>query len=191
MSKVWKFAATILVMGLVFQNSALADTPVENERSHRVNFRVGAASSDTVGRPTMCLEVVPWSSLSIEGCGTGSGLLYKEGGQQIAHFRAKWMAWNSPWLSGLFRVQPGVGFAELEVGNDELGFSFGGASRELTSTAGPEMSTSVSYLAPLGARFEFIAEATLGAAYFAHASALNEPRNETQLFASVEIGVGF
>lgn len=196
LERLCSIAALTACIGLageaVQAQKALANPGAEGEAPGRhLNFRVGAASTDTVGRPTLCLEVSPLAKLSIDLCGTGSGFLHKEEGQEMAHFRAKWIAYQRSLGSGDLRLQPGIGFAELEVAVDDSGFSFSDVSSRGASTAGPEVSASASWLAPIGGRFAFVASATTGFAYFAHAPDLQDPQRAEQFFASFEVGIGF
>ncbi len=190
--RIASLAGCIGLAGAAIDARELLANPAEGETSRRhVNFRVGAASTDTVRRPTLCLELSPLAKLSIEGCGTGSGFLHQETGQEMAHFRAKWIAHQRPLGSGVLRLQPGIGFAELEVAADDSGFSFSDVSAQGASTAGPEVSASATWLSPISGRFEFIASATAGFAYFSHAPDLIDPQRAEQLFASFEVGIGF
>lgn len=94
------------------------DAPIK----HRINVRAGLASSDDVGRPAICLEVVTVFAVSVEGCGTGSGILHDEVGRQIAHFRANVPLVRRRAWGGRLSLRGGLGFAELEVGPDRPGF---------------------------------------------------------------------
>ncbi len=157
---------------------------------HRINVRAGLASSDDVGRPTICLEVVTVRSISVEGCGTGSGILHDEVGRQIAHFRANLPILTRTRWGGRFALRGGVGFAELEVGDDRPGFDFGDADTP-GSVAGPDGSVSVQWLRPVGKGVELVANATLGAAWFSGSRELLIPQDRFQPYASLELGVGW
>lgn len=171
---------------------ALPVVPVVNPvaPSHRLNLRAGLASSDEVDRPTICLEVVAVRAVSVEGCGTGSGILHDQVGRQIAHFRlnipfvqrATWGGWGS--------VRAGVGFAEMEVGEDRPGFDFGDLD-QLGSTAGPDGAVSIQWMRSIGKGFELVGTGTVGVAWFSGADRLVIPQQQLQPYASIELGVGW
>lgn len=174
-----------------------ADAPPEappagdGATDHRVNLRVGGSTGDANGRPSVCAEVAITWGLSVEGCGTGSGILHSDDGGEMAHFRVNKTVWTATVGRGQFRAAGGLGFAELEVGEDRPGFDFGTPDGDRTSVAGAEVAVSARYLAPLGRGFEFIANGSLGLAWFDGARDLVEPQSRAQPFASVEVGVGW
>ncbi|MBP6631620.1 MAG: hypothetical protein KA297_19435 [Kofleriaceae bacterium] len=161
--------------------------PVRN----RVNLRAGAASTDTVGRPTLCVEVTVVAALGVETCGTGAGLLHHEDGQEMAHFRAHWTALARALPSGELRLRGGLGFAELQLGDDQPGFQFGGPGGDRLSVAGPEASLSAQWLVPAWRDLDVLANLTAGAAHFSGAAELVAPQRKTQAFVSFELGVGW
>lgn len=148
------------------------------------------ASSDDVRRPTVCLEVVALWSTSIEGCGTGSGILHDEVGRQIAHFRVNIPFRRDALAGGWSAVRAGVGFAELEVGPDRPGFDFG-TPDQTGSTAGPDASISLQWLRPLGGGVELVATATVGLAWFSGSDRLVVPQEPFQPYAAFEVGAGW
>jgi hypothetical protein len=177
------------------QDMALTDRAGADARAtgtgNRVNLRVGGASSDTTGVPTICMEVRAVSRLSVEGCGTGSGFLHSQSGGEMAHFRAKWQVLGRMAGGGELRLHGGVGFAELQLDADRPGFDFGSPRGSRIETAGPEGSLSLSWLRPMGAGWELIANTTGGLAWFPHAGELAAPQERAQPFVSFELGVGW
>jgi hypothetical protein len=183
----------IIMLGILFAAGASSAEPADRGPSsaepapikHRINLRAGLATSDDVGRPAICLEVVTFLAVSVEGCGTGSGILHDKAGRQIAHFRA-----NVPVLSrgawgGRFALRGGLGFAELEVGP---GFDFGVAEN---AVAGPDAAVSAQWLRPVGAGIELVANATAGVAWFQGARELVVPQSRFQPYVAFELGVGW
>ncbi len=164
-----------------------APPPVAN----RLNLRVGGASTDHNGVPTLCLEVTVVARATVEACGTGSGILHTQPGGEMAHFRAEWRLLQVAAAAGTGQVQLGAGFAELEVGDDRPGFQFGSPGADQASIAGPEAALSVGWMRGVGRGFDVIANATVGAAYFDGAPELAVPRERWQPFASIEVGVGW
>jgi hypothetical protein len=158
---------------------------------NRINLRVGAASTDTTGVPTICMEVRAVARLSVEGCGTGSGFLHSQSGGEMAHFRGKWQVLGRVAGGGKLRVHGGLGFAELQLDADRPGFDFGSPSDSRIETAGPEGSLSLSWLRPMGAGWELIANTTGGLAWLPYANELAAPQDRAQPFVSFELGVGW
>ena len=168
-------------------------TEVEEEAIvNHVNLRGGAGSSSESGRPVICMQVSATSSFSFESCGTGTGFLHNDPTPEIAHFRMKWATNRWDIDSGLIELQAGLGFAELQVGEDSPGFNFGSPDDlESVSTAGPEASMSLQWLYPLDMGIELIGDATIGAAWFEHAPELIRPRDKLAPFGEISAGVGW
>lgn len=165
-----------------------ADGPAVN----RLNMRVGSSTSDSTGRPTICVDVRVWSGLGVESCGTGQGVIHDEPGTELAHFRGTWSLLSTTTSTGTGRIRGGLGWAELQVGVDHPGFHFGSPDQiERGSVAGPEATLQGQWMVPLGAGVEAIASFTAGVAVFASADELIVPKDNVQPFASVEIGVGW
>lgn len=161
--------------------------PIEN----RLSLRLGGATTDTVGRPTICADVRVVSAFSVEACGTGAQLLHNEPGREMAHFRANYSFLEGALPRGRGRLRAGLGFAELQVGEDEAGFDFDGPGGKRGSVSGPEASVSAQWVLPVAGDFEMIANATAGAAAFANADQLIEPQGTVQGFVSFELGIGW
>lgn len=158
---------------------------------NRVNLRLGSATSDSTGRPVICLDVRVWKGLGVEGCGTGQGVIHDQTGTELAHFRATYSLLERTTPTGTGRIRGGLGFAELQVGVDRAGFNFNNPDVERGSVAGPEASVQGQWLVPLGAGVEAVASATVGVAAFANADKLVTPQSNVQPFASFEVGVGW
>ena len=173
----------------VLSEAKPAPVPAEVDTATHFNIRMGTATTDDNGRPSLCLELALWHKVSVEGCGTGSGVLHEDEGGEMAHFRAKWTAWTERVGRGSLLVQPGVGFAELELSRDEPGFQFG--SPDGTSAAGAEGALSLQYLMPLQRGLELVASTAMGVAYIRGARELPGSPSRTQTFASLELGVGW
>jgi len=156
-----------------------------------VNFRGGLSSASDSSRPTMCLEVSPWGPLSMEACGTGAGFLHSDPGSEIAHFRTKWTAAAWKLESSNLKLQPGLGFAELQLMADDPGFQFGSSAAGGIETAGPEASLSLQWHHHLFSGFELVADFNLGVGWFQHAPELLVPQNEIQPFVDLTIGLGW
>ncbi len=159
---------------------------------NRINLRIGGASTDTIGRPTICLEVRAIAGLSLEGCGAGGGFLHHQEGAEVAHFRAKWLIHRRVFRGGQLRLHGGVGFAELQLADDAPGFRFGSPDGAKIETAGPEAALSIAWLRPLGdSGWELIMNMSGGMAWMPHADELVDPHSERQPFAAFEIGAGW
>ena len=190
--------AAVVSVGLV-TGSARADEAAEPGGGHpssrpienRLSLRVGGASSDTVGRPTICADVRVIATWSVEACGTGAQLLHNEPGREMSHYRINWGFLDRPMPRGRGRLRAGAGFAELQVGEDEAGFDFGTPSGKRGSVSGPEAALSAQWLLPVLGDFEMVASATAGAAVFRDADQLIEPQGAVQGFVSFELGIGW
>lgn len=190
----------LLVVGLI-AGVARADEPSDggagtgeggSPTANRINLRLGSSTSDSTGRPTICLDVRIWSGLGVESCGTGQGIIHDEAGHELAHFRATWSVLEKLTSKGMARLRGGVGWAELQVGVDHAGFKFGQPdSVERGSVAGPEAAVQGQFLVPLAAGIEAVASFTAGVAVFANADKLITPQNNVQPFVSAEIGLGW
>lgn len=168
-----------------------ADPSDRGPITNRVNVRVGTASSDQNGRPTICVDVRIVARFGVETCGTGQALLHDEVGAEMAHFRATYSIADRSLWKGTVHLRGGLGFAEMQVGVDHPGFQFGQPDADRGSVAGPEASFSVQWLLPLYKDLDFVVTGTAGLAYFSGADALVTPRSELQGFASIEAGIGW
>jgi hypothetical protein len=159
---------------------------------NRINLRLGNATSDSTGRPVICLDVRIWAGLGVESCGTGQGIIHDQAGTELAHFRATWSVYERATNAGTGRVRGGIGWAELQVGVDHPGFHFGDPDQvDRGSVAGPEASVQGQWLVPLGKGVEAVASVTAGLAMFANADKLVTPQSNVQPFASFELGLGW
>ena len=161
--------------------------PIHN----RLNFRVGFASSDLNGRPTICLDVNIAFGFGVESCGTGQQLIHNDPGQEMSHYRINYTAVERSLWKGTLHARGGLGFSEMQVGHDNPGFVFGSPDADRGSVSGPEAAISAQWLAPLYKGFDFVVTGTAGLAYFAHASELATTKSELQSFASIEAGIGW
>jgi hypothetical protein len=169
--------------------SGAAETtaPVAN----RFNLRLGSATTDSTGRPTICLDVHLAAGFGVESCGTGQGILHDETGAELAHFRATYAIFSRGTPSGTGRIRGGIGWAELQLGVDHAGFRFNTPDIERGSVAGPEAALQGQWLVPLAKGVEAIASVTAGAAVFANADQLVVPKSNVQPFVSFELGLGW
>lgn len=168
-------------------------SPVEHAETPRnyLNLRLGSSSATAEsGHPDICAETTPLRQLSLEACGTGSGILH-ETGSDLMHLRLKWnvLGWNL----GSLTLEPnlGVGMAELQVASDQPGFRFADTGTNRTETAGAEGVLQLRALYPVEGGFELIGAVEAGAAYLPHAGELLTPKPELLPFAGVSLGFGF
>ena len=195
-------AAVLLVATTVSvgPREARADEPTDDgdtAASHhppitnRVNLRVGAASTDSNGHPTICLDVRIVAGFGVESCGTGAQLLHNDPGYEMMHARVTYaFAHRNVW-KGTANFRGGVGFAEMQAGIDHPGFIFGAPDKDRGSVSGPEASLSAQLLLPLYKGVDFVMTGTGGLAYFAHAGELVATKSDLQPFVSLEAGVGW
>lgn len=200
-----RFIAALICVTLAAAGVARADgpsgaTPIDGggevtqapHAPYRVNLRVGTASTDRNGAPTVCAEVRVWADLHVESCGTGADLWHDNDGTEMMHVRGSWEVLDHTTRRGRGGLRLGAGFAELSVGDDQLGLQFGDPDlADPISVAGPELSVSAQWTFPLGKGVDAVGTFTGGAGYFAGARKLVLPRDEVQPFASFDLGVGW
>jgi hypothetical protein len=189
-------AILVLVPGLAFADGQVDDGVGRDPSDHppivnRLNFRVGMASTDLNGRPTICLDVRIAYGFGIESCGTGQQLIHDDPDQEMSHYRVNYTFAERTLWKGTLHARGGLGFAELQVGKDNPGFVFGSPDADRGSTSGPEAAVSAQWLLPLYKGLDFVVTGTAGLAYFAHASELATTKSDLQSFASLEAGIGW
>ncbi|HUS32081.1 MAG TPA: hypothetical protein VMZ53_26460 [Kofleriaceae bacterium] len=167
-------------------------TRTDDPAANRINLRVGNATSDSTGRPTICVDVRVIRGFAAETCGTGQGVIHDQAGTELAHFRGTFSFLSRRTSTGTAKLRGGLGWAELQVGVDHPGFHFGEPDTvDRGSVAGPEAVVQAQYLVPLGKGIEAIASLTAGVAVFANADKLVVPQSNAQPFVSGEIGFGW
>lgn len=202
-SRLMGFWFVVLSAGMAAPAPAVAEAPAAEARvrwtglgqlddtlRHFGNFRIGTSSGYGEGRPEMCLELSPWQPIAVEACGNGSGFLHREDRPELAHFRARWRILQ--WTPRNLVVEPhlGAGFAELQIGEDAPGFSFGRVVGGV-STAGPEAMAALRLLVPLAGGFEMLADLGAGLAVLPAADELIVPQDVHHALAAFSLGIGF
>jgi len=168
------------------------DDDAPRPASNRLNMRLGGATSDDTGRPTICLDVRIFAGFGVESCGTGQAIIHNEAGREMAHFRGTWTFLETTTSRGVGKLRAGAGFAELQVGQDHPGFKFGEPDKvDRGSVAGPEAMLQAQWLVPLAKGVEAVTSLTAGFAVFSEADKLVIPQDAVQPFVSFEIGVGW
>ncbi len=180
-----------LMVGVLYaqDNSKIQKTNNTVVNNH-LNFRMGYSTATTNGRPTLCLEGKVSPKGAIEACGTGYGFVHRDLGTDFVHFRAKWGVFERHFSSSQLQGQMGAGFAEIQLGADELGFQFGGTGEGI-ETAGPEVSASVQFIQSFGKQTELVVDVNGGTAYFHHGPDLVVPQNRVYPFVEVSAGLGW
>jgi hypothetical protein len=98
------------------------------------------------------------------------------------------LQWVLP--GAVIEPQLGAGFAELQIGEDAPGFSFGQAAGGV-STAGPEVVGAIRALWPVGGGIELLADLSGGTAWLPAADQLAVAQPVVYPFAAFSIGFGF
>ncbi|WP_373049606.1 hypothetical protein [Vulgatibacter sp.] len=155
------------------------------------NLRIGGAVGGGDGRPEICGEFAPLDFLSIEGCGSGAGILHDEAVNEASHYRVKLRLLRFD--AGPLLLEPvvGVGMIELQVGKDDVGFRFEDVGPRGVETAGVEAMGGLRALFPVGAGFELVGELALGVGYTPEAPQLVLPQPEMPVFGAMTVGLGF
>jgi hypothetical protein len=171
--------------------SADVELQREEERRNWVNFRVGASSGNQSGRPAFCLEGTPFSFVSVEACGTGSGILHHARDPETAHFRAKVRAYSLHLEHFSLEVLGGLGVAEYQIDADAPGFRFTDAGSKGVETAGPEASAHLRLKLPAIFGFEVVADLEATAAWLPAARDLVIPTSPFHPTVGLTVGAGF
>lgn len=150
---------------------------------------------DTVGGgrvPQICGEVHVLRYLALDACGTGATWFHQQAADEMSHYRVEG---SVPLLAdgrGELWLQPGLGFAEVQAGNDAAGFRFRDTPEPgQNEAAGPEATVSVKGRLWLHERVYGIAEANAGLAHIPAAPAVMGIGSPTVPSATLTLGVGF
>jgi len=190
----------VLVALLLLPALARADEPIDDGAAspsdhapivNHLNLRIGRASSDQTGNPTVCVDVKIALGFGVEACGTGAQVWHDDIGQEMSHYRINYAVANRSLWKGTLLARGGLGFAEMQVGKDNPGFVFGSPDQDRGSVSGPEAALSAQWLLPMYKGLDFVVTGTAGLAYFAHAEELATTKSEVQGFASIEAGIGW
>lgn len=185
--------------GLALDSSWGVDdkTSLDAPPTHWLNVRLGASSSSALLE--FAIEIQPLSflgdhfiaGLSFEARGAGNGFLQRSPDPEVTHFLLKQRL--ASWRAGAIWLEPqiGIGFAELQIGDDAPGFHFGGVGPKGVETAGPEGIVQLRMLYPISDDFELVGEVHLALAYFAHAPELVRPMPKLRPEIGVSLGLGF
>ncbi len=157
------------------------------------DLRAGIHALDP-SHPYICAEGSPTSWLSLEACGTGSGILHQSPAPDMAHFRARARvaALERGRLDGALLL--GAGITEVQRTADRPGFIFGRArNEEQVEAAGPETSLSVKgrYWIDRAGRTYLSGDVNAGAAAIPAAQTVLGGGGPLVPFASFTVGVGF
>ncbi|MEC7983667.1 MAG: hypothetical protein VX278_00805 [Myxococcota bacterium] len=180
----------VLLTGLLFAQESTQKTESALGVQHHFNFRMGYSTATSNGRPTICVEGLVLSLFAVEACGTGHGFVHRESGTDFVHFRGKWNAFSREFTRSKLHGQLGVGFAEIQIADDDLGFAFGGTGTGV-ETAGPEISSSLQWIRGLGPYTEIILDMNAGAAFFYYGPELVVPQNQFFPFFELSVGLGW
>lgn len=150
---------------------------------------------DSIGRgrvPQICGEVHVLPFLALDACGTGATWFHQQAADEMSHYRVEGTV---PLLSdgrGEVLLQPGLGFAEVQAGNDAPGFRFEtDAAPAANEAAGPEASLSVKGRLWLHEKVYGIAEANAGLAHIPAAPAVMGRGAPNVPSATLTLGLGF
>ena len=158
--------------------------------SNHVNLRMGFSSATTSGRPTICIEGPMPNRFTIEACGTGYGFVHRDEGVDLAHFRGKFPVLTQSFSRSMLSTQIGLGFSEVQISEDRLGFQFNGSGMGV-ETAGPELSSSIQWIHQLGEKSEMIIDTNVGTAYFQYGSEMLIPQPQWFPFWEFSAGIGW
>lgn len=156
-----------------------------------LDLRVGADTAGSLEAPQVCMEGYPIAWLSVEACGNGSGIWRQNVGTDVAHFRTRVRALHSQ--NGRLEAEllPGIGFTEVQVGEDRAGFLFGQArSADQVEAAGAEASLSAKVRVWVD-RAYFVVDVNAGAAIIPAQPVVTGATGPVLGFGAVTVGAGF
>ncbi len=157
-----------------------------------LELRGGIQGVASDSNPMLCLEVGVWRYLAVEACGSGAGFLYPRDVSEMVHFRVEGTVPVYDRGRIQLAVQPGLGFAELENGEDAPGFLFGRArSADQREGAGPEASASLKARVWPHERMYVTTEVTGGAAWIPSAPVVVGQGGVVVPFVTATVGLGF
>ena len=166
-------------------------------RNSRINLRIGIDTSDLqveTGNknilPYLCGQVYFKERLSMEGCGNGSGFLHQRNVPDTSHFRVRYTIHEHHVSDKRLGLDFGLGFVEYQLGEDELGFTFGEAIQGQMETSGPEVMCSAFGKWWVFEHSYINTDLSLGSAYVVGAPVVLQ-RRPFQYFGSFTIGIGF
>ena len=180
------FFLTTLLSTTQFQDKKDASSVIDNT----VNFRMGFSSATTNGHPTICLEGRTGKTLSFETCGTGYGFVHRDPGIDFLHVRGNLSVFSTSFTKSELSGQIGVGFAEIQISEDQMGFHFGDAGSG-NETSGPEISGALNWAHKLSKGSEFVLNSNTGLAYFHFAPDLALPQPQVFPFVELSAGIGW
>ena len=166
-------------------------------RNSRANLRIGIDTSNiqveeegTSPLPYLCGQVYFKERLSIEGCGNGSGFLHQRDVPDTSHFRVRYSLYekNRDRLQWNFDI--GLGFVEYQIGEDQIGFTFGEAIPGQVETSGPEGMFSLSGKWWFWENSYINTDISVGGSYVVGAPVVLQS-TPFQYFGSCTVGVGF
>ncbi len=123
-----------------------------------------APASEGPASPFICGEFTPLRRVGLEGCGNGAGVLQNRDLSDFAHFRVRVTALQRTLGQWNVDVIPGVGWAEVQRGQDAAGFRFGEAEPGQVEAAGAEASMSVKGMVEVAGKLHGTIDLNAGAA---------------------------
>ncbi len=180
----------VLLLVLAGMRASVAAAQEKPPRTYG-NLRVGATAEGYGGRAEICGEVSPIAPLSFEACGDGSQLMHTASAAAMMHVMAKLRLASWRMRAGWLEPRIGLGIAELEQGEDELGFNFRSAGLRGESTTGPEGTVALRALLPAWRQWEAVLELRASLAWLPHAPELARPMSRAQPSVGFSAGIGF
>lgn len=184
------FTGTASATSGASEHAAVVRAPAEESKEpppRYVDLRIGASTS---AHAIICGQL-SYGPVSIEGCGTGAGILHNDPIPELSHYRVHLAIASFPSPIGWLSPRIGVGFSEMQIGADAAGFAFTDVDELGAATAGPSASVGLQSLVRLGAGFELVTDLSLFTAWFAHAPKLARPQAPWQVGLVLSAGVGF
>ncbi|TNE87115.1 MAG: hypothetical protein EP330_19275 [Deltaproteobacteria bacterium] len=156
-----------------------------------LDLRIGADTVSSLDAPVVCLEGYPLAWLSLEGCGTGANLWHIPTGPELSHYRTRVRALKANDGRIDAELLVGLGFAEVQVGQDQAGFLFGQAREEdQVEASGAEGSVSGKVRWWTGKTY-MVMDLNVGAAVIPANPVVTGATGPILGFGGVSVGAGF
>lgn len=168
----------------VFVPRPLAGRPV-------LDLRLGGDTVSGLETPIVCMEGYPLAFLSLEACGPGSNVWREATGPEMSHYRARLRALHAQDGRVDAELLVGLGFSEIQVGPDQVGFLFGQArTDDQNEAAGAEgsMSGKIRYWT---GRTYVVMDLNVGAAVIPANPVVSGASGPLVGFGGLSVGAGF
>ena len=188
---------SFLILSSLLSANDIIDLKESVKPKSRANLRIGIDTSNSQTEvedkgplPYLCGQVFLKERISLEGCGNGSGFLHQRDVPDTSHFRVRYTIYEHQKSNQQLGFDLGLGFVEYQIGEDELGFTFGEATQGQVETSGPEVMFSIFGKWWIFEKSYVNTDLSFGGAYVVGAPVVLQS-SPLQYFGSFTVGIGF